>query len=59
MESGSINGRPHWTSADGRFALAFCGDSWWVQTEDIRGQCKGWAHSGWRSDRCVHEIEYP
>ena len=28
MESGLINGRNHYTSTDGRFAIAFCGDSW-------------------------------
>lgn len=23
-----------------------------------RGECKGWAHSGWTIDQCVHDIEY-
>lgn len=35
---------------DGRFVIAFCGESWWVQSADIRGECKGWAHSGWETN---------
>ena len=58
MEEGLVNGRNHYTSEDGRFALSFCGDSWWIQADDTRGQCKGWAHSGWRTHDCVHDIEY-
>jgi hypothetical protein len=59
-EPGLVNGRSHYTSihADGAFALAFCGDSWWVQASEARGECKGWAHSGWKSDKCVHNIDY-
>lgn len=60
MEPGLVNGRNHYTSthADGAFALAFCGDSWWLQSADVRGECKGWAHSGWQENRCVHDIDY-
>ena len=36
MDSGLVNGRNHYTSEDGRFAVAFCGDSWWIQREDTR-----------------------
>ena len=24
----------------------------------VRGECKGWAHSGWRGNTCVEDIEY-
>lgn len=27
-EEGLVGGRPHYTSEDGQFALAYCGDSW-------------------------------
>ena len=53
-----MNGRAHYTSEDGRFALAFCGDSWWVQSDASRGECVGWGHSGWREDACVEDIDY-
>merc|ERR1739838_117559 len=58
--SGLINGKPHYTSVhgNGAFAMAFCGDSWWLQGSEVRGECKGWAHSGWRTDKCVHNIDY-
>jgi hypothetical protein len=36
MEPGLVNGRNHYTSQDGRFAVSFCGDSWWIQAEDTR-----------------------
>ena len=51
MEPGTVNGRNHYTSENGRFAIAFCGDSWWIQATKNRGECKGWAHSGWKTDR--------
>ena len=38
--------------------LAFCGDSWWIQSSEVRGQCKGWAHSGWETNHCAHNIDY-
>ncbi len=53
-----VNGRPHYTSSDGRFAIAFCGDSWWAQLASNRGECRGWAHSGWMTDDCVHDVLY-
>ena len=60
MEPGLINGRSHYTSVhgDGAFALAYCGDSWWLQASEVRGECKGWAHSGWKTEQCVHDIDY-
>ena len=42
LEPGTVRGRPHYTSEDGRFAIAFCGDSWWVQLASNRGECRGW-----------------
>ena len=37
MEPGLINGRSHYTSVhgDGAFALAYCGDSWWLQASEV------------------------
>ena len=35
-EPGVVNGRNHYTSDDGRFAISYCGDSWWIQREDTR-----------------------
>ena len=60
MEAGLVNGKPHYTSVhgNGAFAMAFCGDSWWLQSSEVRGECKGWAHSGWRMDKCVSDIDY-
>lgn len=59
MEPGLVNGRNHYASEpDGRFVISFCGDSWWIQSNDVRGQCRGWAHSGWKIDQCVYDIEY-
>ena len=60
VEPGMVNGRNHYTSVhgDGLFALAFCGDSWWIQLSENRGECKGWAHSGWAIDQCVHDVKY-
>ena len=60
MEPGLINGRSHYTSVhgDGAFALSYCGDSWWLQASEVRGECKGWAHSGWKTEHCVHDIDY-
>ena len=23
-----------------------------------RGECKGWAHSGWTTNKCSHDIAY-
>ena len=51
LEPGSVKGHPHYTSEDGRFALAYCGDSWWVQLASNRGECRGWFHSGWQGNR--------
>ena len=36
MEPGMINGRNHYTSDDGRFAISYCGDSYWIQRADTR-----------------------
>ena len=38
----------HWplVHGNGAFAMAYCGDSWWLQSSEVRGECKGWAHSG-------------
>ena len=36
MEPGMINGRNHYTSEDGRFAISYCGDSYWIQRADTR-----------------------
>ena len=36
MEPGMINGRNHYTSEDGRFAVSYCGDSYWIQRADTR-----------------------
>merc|ERR1711976_927434 len=60
MEPGKVNGRNHYKSVhgDGAFVLAYCGDSWWIQSSEVRGECKGWAHSGWESNKCVHNIDY-
>jgi len=62
MEPGLVNGRAHYSSSDpankGLYALAFCGDSWWIQPASFRGQCKGFAHSGWYTDECVTDIAY-
>ena len=60
MEPGLINGKNHYTSvhADGLLAVAYCGDSWWIQLATNRGECKGWAYSGWDSPQCVHDVEY-
>ena len=58
MNPGLINGRPHYTSESGDFVLAFCGDSWWIQTAKIKGSCQGWAFSGWKDDLCPHHINY-
>ena len=57
---GKVNGRNHYKSVhgDGAFVLAYCGDSWWIQSSEVRGECKGWAHSGWESNKCVHNIDY-
>lgn len=30
----------------------------WVQSLDVRGECIGWAHSGWKTDTCVEDINY-
>ena len=32
--------------------------SWWIQLDKNRGECKGWAHSGWTTNTCVHDIDY-
>ena len=59
MEPGLVNGRNHYASTPGgRFVIAFACGTWWVQSKDARGECKGWAHSGWRDEACVHDIEY-
>jgi len=62
MEPGLVNGKAHYTSSDpgneGLYALSFCGDSWWIQPASFRGQCKGFAHSGWHTDDCVTDIAY-
>jgi len=62
MEPGLVNGKVHYTSSDtrnkGLYALSFCGDSWWLQPAAFRGQCKGFAHSGWHEDNCVTDIAY-
>jgi hypothetical protein len=29
-----------------------------LQAKENVGECKGWAHSGWETEDCVHEIEY-
>jgi len=62
MEPGQVNGKVHYTSSNpnnkGLYALAFCGDSWWIQPVAFRGKCKGFAHSGWYEDKCVTDIAY-
>ena len=39
---GFVNGKNHYTSvhADGIFAVAYCGDAWWIQLAENRGECK-------------------
>ena len=42
--------------------------SWWLKSKlitlmanfekQVRGECKGWAHSGWKTEQCVHDIDY-
>ena len=54
MEPGMINGRNHYTSDDGRFAISYCGDSYWIQRADTRyrlqtyrdDRFKDWVTSG-------------
>ena len=29
-----------------------------MKAKENTGECKGWAHSGWTTDDCVHDIEY-
>ena len=60
MEPGLINSNNDYTSVytDGLLAVAYCGDSWWIQLATNRGECKGWAYSGWESPQCVHDVEY-
>ena len=60
MEPGLINSNNDYTSvyADRLLAVAYCGDSWWIQLATNRGECKGWAYSGWDSPQCVHDVEY-
>ena len=60
MEPGLVNGHNHYTSlhGNGQFAIAFCGDSWWIQLAENRGECLGWSHSGWKTPDCVHDVDY-
>jgi len=62
MEPGLVNGKNHYTSSDphnkGVYAVAFCGDQWWIQPARLRGQCNGYAYSGLTNADCVNEIAY-
>lgn len=62
MEPGLVNGRHHYTSSDPHnkdvYAVAYCGDKWWIQPSRIRGECNGYAYSGLSKEQCVNEIAY-
>ena len=63
MEPGFLNGRNHYTIIDddgnkGRFALWFAQDTWFLGKTEERGQHKGFMHSGFKTDQCVHDIGY-
>jgi len=52
IEEGTLNGRVHYISGDGKVAIAYsrCG-KWLIQPAKKRGQCFGYAFSGSR-DKC-------
>ena len=53
-----INDRPVYRSSHykGTYGMWFCGDSWYIGYYDERGNCSGFAHSGWKIDNCVENI---
>jgi len=56
-EPGRVNGRVHYTSEDGQYAIAYSGSSWLVQSESVRGENKGYLKSH-DDDECPHTIGY-
>jgi len=62
MEPGLVNGKHHYTSNDphneGVYAVTYCGEQWWIQPVELRGQCNGYAYSGVSASTCVNEIGY-
>ena len=50
-----IHGRPVYRSRQGN-AIWYCGDTWYIGLYDERDNCQGFAHSGWRTEKCVEKI---
>jgi len=63
MDSGWVNGKPHYTSVNGKYAIAYCKESdkdqWVIQTrdDDRRGDCHGVAYTN-DDHSCVSDVKY-